>query len=65
MSLHLSFVVKVRILCCCRWVHTVCALYTQDVEFGSVEKLSPIILSKIPESRWDSRVMEFEIQIDR
>ncbi|XP_062520077.1 PHD finger protein 14-like [Corticium candelabrum] len=41
-----------------RWVHTVCALYTQDVEFGSVEKLSPIILSKIPEARWDSRLCD-------
>lgn len=41
-----------------KWVHTVCALYTQDVEFGSVEKLSPIILTKIPESRWHSRLCE-------
>ncbi|XP_065839286.1 PHD finger protein 14-like [Oscarella lobularis] len=41
-----------------RWVHAVCALYTDDVKFGSVDTLSPVIISKIPANRWNSKRCE-------
>eukprot|EP00118_Oscarella_pearsei_P004253 m.17885 g.17885 ORF g.17885 m.17885 type:complete len:820 (+) comp27563_c0_seq5:63-2522(+) len=41
-----------------RWVHAVCALYTNDVQFGSVDTLSPVIITRIPANRWNSKTCD-------
>ncbi|XP_077997010.1 PHD finger protein 14-like [Glandiceps talaboti] len=38
-----------------RWVHVVCSLYIPGVTFGDVDKLSPVVLSEVPYSRWGAR----------
>nr|CAB3263867.1 AF10-like protein [Phallusia mammillata] len=35
------------------WAHVVCALYIPEIEFGNVSTMEPIVLSKIPQERFD------------
>ena len=40
----------------CRWAHMVCALYIPGVTFGDVDKLSPITLFELQQSKWGAKV---------
>ena len=39
-----------------RFVHTVCALYSNDVSFEDTDKLWPVVLSEIPAKKWGDRI---------